>query len=150
LFSAVADQLALLSIISPSEANYATARLAASNYIYSHSDDFIPFLPSSSGEDGSGALDAGFMKPQEFERYCISIRDTAAWGGEPEILALSRAYDIPIHVVQGGTPPVVIHNPRGAPTDGDVRDKRAVRISYHRRMYGLGEVCIICHLVRLY
>ncbi|KIK59873.1 hypothetical protein GYMLUDRAFT_44351 [Collybiopsis luxurians FD-317 M1] len=139
LYSAIADQLALLSILSPPQANYATTRLAACNYIYTHPDDFIPFLPSTSGEDGPGALNAGIISPKEFEYYCQAIRDTAEWGGEPEILALSRAYNVPIHVIQSGTPPVVIHNPSGTPYDGDLREKRVVRISYHRHMYGLGE-----------
>lgn len=68
------------------------------------------------------------------------IRDTGAWGGEPEILALSRAYNVPIQVVQGGIPPVVVHRPDGH-TSGDLdRDATTVRISFHRRMYGLGEV----------
>jgi OTU domain-containing protein 6 len=118
-------------------------RLAASNYIWTHPEDFLPFLPSSGGEDGIGATDTGFMTPKEFEKYCADIRDTGVWGGEPEILALSRAYNIPIHVVQCGSPPVVVHNPAGAPVDGDVRNKNAVRISYHRKMYGLGEVGLI-------
>ncbi|KAF5391286.1 hypothetical protein D9757_001928 [Collybiopsis confluens] len=139
LYSAIADQLASLSIVSPTQANYATTRLAACNYIYTHPDDFIPFLPSTSGEDGPGALNAGIISPKEFEYYCQAIRDTAEWGGEPEILALSRAYSVPIHVIQSGKPPIVIHNPTGTPNDGDIRDKRVVRISYHRRMYGLGE-----------
>jgi len=139
LFSAVADQLQLLSIIPAPQASYANLRMAASTYIYTHPDDFLPFLPSTAGEDGAGALDAGLMSPQEFERYCASIRDTAIWGGEPEILALSRAFNVPIHVVQGGQPPIVVHNPRDSPTDDQVTEKRVVRISYHRRMYGLGE-----------
>ncbi|KAJ7582759.1 hypothetical protein C8J56DRAFT_230152 [Mycena floridula] len=130
LFSAIADQLALLSIIPPNHANYAAVRLAASNYIYSHPDDFLPFLPSDDG---------GIMSPKQFEQYCVAIRDTATWGGEPEILALSRAYNVPIHVIQGENPPVVIHKPTGAPQEQDTRSKRALRISYHRRMYGLGE-----------
>ncbi|KAJ3761080.1 hypothetical protein EV360DRAFT_38588 [Lentinula raphanica] len=139
LYSAIADQLALLSILPLSQANYATTRLAACNYMYSHPDDFIPFLPSTSGEDGPGALNAGIISPQEFQYYCQAIRDTAEWGGEPEILALSRAFNVPIHVIQSGQPPVVVHNPTGTPNDGDIRDKKVVRISYHRRMYGLGE-----------
>jgi OTU domain-containing protein 6 len=94
------------------------------------------------GEDGAGATDAGFMSRAGFERYCVAIRDTGVWGGEPEILALSRTYNVPIHVIQGGTPPVVVHNPTGAPQEHDLREKKALRISYHRRMYGLGEVCI--------
>ncbi|KAJ7046735.1 hypothetical protein C8F04DRAFT_207845 [Mycena alexandri] len=139
LFSAIADQLQLLSIIPPPQASYATTRVAASTYIYSHPDDFLPFLPSAAGEDAAGALDSGLMSPREFEQYCASIRDTAVWGGEPEILALSRAYNVPIHVIQGGQPPVVVHNPVGSSNDDPVAEKRVVRISYHRRMYGLGE-----------
>jgi hypothetical protein len=82
------------------------------------------------------------MSFRSFERYCTGIRDTSVWGGEPEILALSRAYDVPIHVVQGELPHVVVHNPRGAPKEGDALDqeRKVVRISYHRRLYGLGEV----------
>lgn len=83
------------------------------------------------------------MTRAEFEQYCVSIRDTGIWGGEPEILALSRAYNIPIHVIQGGNPPVVVHNPTGAPQEENLREKKVLRISYHRRMYGLGEVRII-------
>ncbi|KAK0210708.1 OTU-domain-containing protein [Desarmillaria ectypa] len=139
LFSAVADQLSLLGILQPVQANFVTVRLAASNYMLSHPDDFLPFLPSTGGEDAAGSYDGGLISPREFEQYCTTIRDTGAWGGEPEILALSRAFNVPIHVVQGGTPPVVVHNPNDAPEKGDMRVKRAVRISYHRRMYGLGE-----------
>ena len=78
------------------------------------------------------------MSRAQFERYCATMRDTAVWGGEPEILALSRAYNVPIHVVQGGTPPVVVHEP----SQDSSRGKQVVYISYHRRMYGLGEVGI--------
>jgi len=139
MFSAVADQLALLQLIPESQANYASVRDVAARYMFAHPDNFIPFLPSSVGEDGAGSTDdTGLMTPAQFERYCASIRDTAVWGGEPEILALSRAYNIPIHVVQGGTPPVVAHTPTGESQEPDVTAK-AVRISYHRRMYGLGE-----------
>ena len=80
------------------------------------------------------------MSQKSFEAYCLAIRDTAVWGGEPEILALSRAYNVPIHVIQGGSPPIVVHNPIGGPNVGGLHDDRVVRISYHRRMYGLGEV----------
>jgi OTU domain-containing protein 6 len=133
----------------PAQANYATVRYAASHYIYTHPDDFLPFLPSMDGEDGVGATSTGFMNRAAFERYCVTIRDTGAWGGEPEILALSRAYNVPIHVIQGGTPPVVVHNPTGAPQEGNLREKKALRISYHRRMYGLGEVRIAFNFIDL-
>ncbi|EGO18612.1 hypothetical protein SERLADRAFT_443947 [Serpula lacrymans var. lacrymans S7.9] len=135
LFSAIADQLSLLNIVPPNEANFVIVRRAASGYIYTHPDDFLPFLPCASGEDGIGATDnTGLMSPQAFEQYCLTIRDTGAWGGEPEILALSRAFNVPIHVIQGGKPPVVVHNPMEASPH-----RSPVLISYHRRMYGLGE-----------
>jgi OTU domain-containing protein 6 len=107
--------------------------------MYAHPDDFIPFLPSIGGEDGIGATDStGLMTPEGFRQYCLTARDTGAWGGEPEITALSRAYKVPIHVVQSGQPPVVKHSP--VPGADLSSGTTIVFISYHRRMYGLGEV----------
>jgi OTU domain-containing protein 6 len=79
------------------------------------------------------------MTPAQFAQYCDSIENTGKWGGEPEIQALARAYGVPIHVVQGGKPTVVTHEPAA----GGLRSTLPVMISYHRRMYGLGEVCCI-------
>ncbi len=84
-----------------------------------HPQDFVPFLPSIEGEDGTGVGDSGIIGPREYARY------------------------IPIHVVQSGQHPVVVHDPSGAPTTNNLKEQRAVRISYHRRMYGLGEVRIL-------
>lgn len=140
LFSAIADQLALLNILPANEANYVTLRTTASSYLSQHPDDFLPFLPSISGEDGVGATESGLMNARQFKQYCSTIKDTAAWGGEPEILALSRAYNVPIQVIQAGTPSVVTHTPDGNSPDNLARDAKIVRISFHRRMYGLGEV----------
>ncbi|KAH9975168.1 hypothetical protein BJV74DRAFT_863126 [Russula compacta] len=139
LFSAVADQLAILNIVPPQEAHYVSTRRAAAAYMLAHPQHFVPFLPSVEGEDGISVGDSGVIGPREYSRYCANIRDTSVWGGEPEILALSRAYAITIHVVQGGQPPVVVHDPNGAPATDNLKEQRAVRISYHRRMYGLGE-----------
>jgi len=123
-------------VLPPSQATYAAVRQTASHYMFSHPDDFIPFLPVVR-EAGDG--DIGLMTRDAFEQYCASVRDTALWGGEPEIMALSRAYNVPIHVVQGGRPPIVMFKPTD--TDGEnADDSRVLRISYHRRMYGLGEV----------
>ncbi|RDX56848.1 cysteine proteinase [Lentinus brumalis] len=138
MFSAVADQLALLGIVPQAQATYATCRAAAADYIFTHPDDFLPFLPSEGGEDAAGATDPGLMTREQFEKYCATMRNTASWGGEPEILALSRAFNVPIHVIQSGTPPVVVHDPREG-QKSKPGDKGVVYISYHRRLYGLGE-----------
>lgn len=106
-----------------------------------HPDDFLPFIPSISGEDGLGATaDTGLMSAKQFQQYCLSIRDTGTWGGEPEILALSKAYNVAILVIQAGNPPVVVHSPDGTFVDGMDRHAKVARISFHRRKYGLGEV----------
>jgi hypothetical protein len=67
-----------------------------------------------------------------------------------QIQALSRAFKVPIHVIQSGPPTIVSHGgaddafagamtPEQSASQGD----NIVRISYHRRMYGLGEVGLI-------
>ena len=140
----MADQLALLRVLQSEKATYLTTRNAAADYMKDHPDDFIPFLPSETGEDGRGPNESGLMGPREFSNYCSTIRETGTWGGEPEILALARSYNVPIHVVQAGNPSVVIHDPTEQHLE-DLSDPRAVRISYHRRMYGLGEVCVLSH-----
>ncbi|KAJ3525510.1 hypothetical protein NM688_g8393 [Phlebia brevispora] len=139
LFSAVAEQLAILGVLPPQQATYEATRRAAADYMQKHPDDFIPFIPSVDNSENDNAL----MSLEEYERYCATIRDTAAWGGEPEILALSKAYNVPIHVIQGATPHIVVHDPSDSTQShtqkNDKKSDQVVRISYHRRMYGLGE-----------
>ncbi len=36
--------------------------------------------------------------------YCSAVENTGVWGGQPEILALSRAFGTEIHVIQAGVP----------------------------------------------
>ena len=73
----------------PVKTCHTTTRAVTANYILSHMDDFLPFLPSEVGEDAVGATDAGLMTPVQFQRYCDAICTTVVWGGEPEILAFS-------------------------------------------------------------
>ncbi len=39
-----------------------------------------------------------------FLDYCSAVENTGVWGGQPEILALSRAFGTQIHVIQAGVP----------------------------------------------
>lgn len=136
LFSAIADQLAIYGALPPDQATYPAIRAVAAEFIRSHPDDFLPFLPSTGGEDALGATDAGMMTKLQFDKYCESIRSSGTWGGEPEIVALSRAFNVPIRVIQAEKPTVVEHSPDGAPAPPN---SPALWISYHRRLYGLGE-----------
>ncbi|KZT59786.1 cysteine proteinase [Calocera cornea HHB12733] len=139
MFTAVADQLHLLGLLPAAEARPETTRHAAAQYMRAHPDDFLPFLPSVEGEDGQGATDDGLMTAQQFERYCGNIDSTAQWGGQPELLALAKAYGVEIDVVQGGTPSVVKTRPSDDPHGHGHGQWPVAHISYHRRMYGLGE-----------
>lgn len=57
----------------------------AAQYMLAHPDDFMPFLPSITGEDSAGATDDGMMTPEQFQKYCSLVAETGEWGGEPEV-----------------------------------------------------------------
>ncbi|KAM3460979.1 hypothetical protein NHJ6243_005426 [Beauveria neobassiana] len=118
LFSAVADQLQTqLSIplgttttaSETKEPAYKTVRRAATDFMASHGDDFAPFVEG------------------DFATYLARMRDTAEWGGEPELMALARAYGVGIRVVQDGRTEEI--------GDGD----KVMWLAYYRHGYGLGE-----------
>ncbi|XWW96289.1 hypothetical protein V2A60_004262 [Cordyceps javanica] len=116
LFSAVADQLQTQLSIPLSrfasetkEPAYKTVRRTATEFMESHGDDFSPFIEG------------------EFDTYLTRMRDTAEWGGEPELIALARAYDVKIRVVQDGR------------TEEIGTGDRLVWLAYYRHGYGLGE-----------
>ncbi|GJN90676.1 hypothetical protein Rhopal_003688-T1 [Rhodotorula paludigena] len=126
MFSAIADQVNFLKL-SPNKETYQVARANAASYMRAHPDDFLPFLPSDLDPEN-------MMSQSEFARYCDTVEKTAEWGGEPEIRALSLHYQSPIIVIQAGTE-MVEHG-------SDLPRERAMLISYHRKMYGLGEVSL--------
>lgn len=102
----------------------------------SHPDDFMPFISDSDehmagidnkeagsqqvsdtstqeGECGTVVLSlcpalTYLCPPGHFMRYCDAVQSTGVWGGQPEILALARAFHSPIHVVQAGSPIVKV------------------------------------------
>ncbi|KDE08937.1 hypothetical protein MVLG_01029 [Microbotryum lychnidis-dioicae p1A1 Lamole] len=126
LYSAIADQANHLRLSTTKE-TYLTTRKHAAAYMRGHPDDFLPFLESS---DQAEAL----MTPEEYENYCATVENTAEWGGEPEIRALAKHYNIQIHVLQAGTDLLKVGE-----DDLPLGPAGPIRISYHRKMYGLGE-----------
>ncbi|EGG06117.1 uncharacterized protein MELLADRAFT_116630 [Melampsora larici-populina 98AG31] len=132
LFSAIADQLNLNGVpFQNSEAHtYSTCRTMAAEYMRRHPDDFIHYLPAA--DDG---IDEGLMSKVQYNQHCDQVRDSAQWGGEPEILALSKCFKFPIHVIQASTPTLKIGDEEFA----KFRSNKSLTISYHRKSYGLGE-----------
>ncbi|GAB0097262.1 OTU domain-containing protein [Sergentomyia squamirostris] len=71
------------------------------------------------------------ISDEEFVKYCESVKNTATWGGQIEIKALSHVLSVPIEVIQAEGPPTV---------QGDTEfDGPNIIITYHRHMYSLGE-----------
>lgn len=71
---------------------YTTTRDAAADYISSHKDDFLPFLAGPEGEDMAGATNDGLMTDADFAKYLDNVRNSAEWGGEPEVRLFSRLH----------------------------------------------------------
>ncbi|KAF9284611.1 OTU domain-containing protein 6B [Mortierella alpina] len=120
LYNAIADQL---SQHYQTETTVKDLRHGTAEYMREHADDFLPFLSNKHGD---------MMSPEDFVEYCKDLESTAVWGGQPELLALSRVHKVPIWVVQMGSPTVKL--------SADVYPaKTPLMVSYHRHMYGLGE-----------
>ncbi|KAL8732208.1 MAG: hypothetical protein Q9166_002956 [cf. Caloplaca sp. 2 TL-2023] len=128
LYAAVADQLAALKhgltpktpldsvggVMDPSNPPYKVARLVTASYIRDHADDFLPFLE------------------EPLDQYVSKIRDTGEWGGHLELLALAKAYDVDINVLQSSGQTEKIES-------GTPGMKSTLWLSYYHHNFGLGE-----------
>ncbi|XP_067268203.1 deubiquitinase OTUD6B [Chanodichthys erythropterus] len=97
-------------------------RAQTAQYMRSHADDFLPFLTDPNSGD--------MYTADEFEKYCNDVADTAAWGGQLELKALSQVLQLPIEVIQAESPSIII---------GEEYDKPPITLIYMRHAYGLGE-----------
>lgn len=128
LYAAVADQLDHSGIgLSPRApeiktdalnltpaAGYKIAREVAATYIEQHDEEFVPFLE------------------EPVEAYVRTIRNTGEWGGHLEILALAKAYEANINVLQGDGRVETI-------SCGIEKDIPTLWLAYYRHSFGLGE-----------
>ncbi|XP_033626290.1 deubiquitinase OTUD6B-like [Asterias rubens] len=118
LYNAVQHQLGLRG----TEVTMQKIRERVADYMRSHIDDFLYFL-SKADSDEPYTLD-------EYESYCRDIETTAAWGGQPEMSAMTSIFKIPIQVIQADSPAVNI---------GEQFQQDPLVLIYHRHAYGLGE-----------
>lgn len=117
LFASILDQLNIRH--GAQDLDIHKLRSMACDYIRSHSDDFIPYL-----------FDEQSMQLQNVEDYTREMQDTAKWGGEIEILALSHQFDCPISVLMSGRATHVV-NETGANPE--------LKLVYYKHSYALGE-----------
>ncbi|KAG9294805.1 hypothetical protein G9A89_008497 [Geosiphon pyriformis] len=120
LYNAIADQLSTQYNIMT---DYKDIRKNVAEYMRQNSDDFLPFLSTESGD---------LYTMEQFQRYCYNLENTADWGGQLELRAASKFYEIPIYIVQMGLPLLKI-------SEDEFTNKKPITLSYHRYMYGLGE-----------
>lgn len=133
LFNAVADQM---NVRYPAQKpyTYENMRRAAASFMRQHAEEFMPFI--SDLDESSAGMDECSQKKDpkaRFMEYCDAMENSSAWGGQPELLALSKVLYTPIYVVQAGLPIIKIG-------EEDFKDRSPLCIAYHVKMYGLGEV----------
>jgi OTU domain-containing protein 6 len=100
----------------PKKEPYQNVRYAAAEFMVANPDDFAPYME------------------EPLESYVQKIRDTAEWGGQLELQAISRAYSININVLQadGRVEKISCGTEKAA-------DTHAVWVAYYRHTFGLGE-----------
>ncbi|KAK2708719.1 deubiquitinase OTUD6B-like isoform X1 [Artemia franciscana] len=105
----------------PSRGN-AELRRATAKYMKERSHEFLPFLTSPKTQE--------LMTEPEFEAYCQEIEHTSAWGGQPELLAVSHVLKRTIKVLQADAAPLLIGE--------EYSSEKPLTVTYHKHMYGLG------------
>ncbi|XP_061109410.1 deubiquitinase OTUD6B [Conger conger] len=100
----------------------AQLRALTAKHMRSRANDFLPFLTNPNTGD--------MYTADEFEKYCSDVEDTAAWGGQLELRALSQVLEMPFEVIQADSPSIVI---------GEEYTNAPIVLIYMRHAYGLGE-----------
>ena len=120
LYSAIGMQLQpdQLQISQPDESPSAKAfqlvRITAGDFISNHPNDFAAFLD------------------EPLDVYVSKIKETAEWGGQLELQAVARAYDVDINVLQADGRVEKIES-------GSSPSQDPLWLAYYRHSYGLGE-----------
>ncbi|KAJ3219275.1 OTU domain-containing protein 6A [Dinochytrium kinnereticum] len=74
-------------------------RKIAADYLRNHCDSFLPFVAGDMDKD---------LTDEDYEKYCDDVENSATWGGQIELQALSQALKRQIHVFQMNTPVIKI------------------------------------------
>jgi OTU domain-containing protein 6 len=122
LYNAVSRQLKLLENV---EYSVDDLRLMAAEYILNHREEFAEFIESAENEEEEGSQN-------KLEIYCskITAKSPVVWGGEVEIVALSRSMRRNFVIYQAKASPYRI---------GQHLVSRPIQLSFHRHLLGLGN-----------
>lgn len=100
---------------------YNTLRQKTAQFMRDNPDEFLPFLSKDNGDPFSR---------DDFETFLKKTAETAEWGGQLEVRAMSSAMKRPIEIVQGEGPSIKI---------GEEFGGEPLTVCYHRHAFGLGE-----------
>lgn len=117
LFSACAKVLPndVVKKSGPYSEEYQNVRYAAADFMVKHRDTFEPFME------------------EPFDSYVIKIKDTAEWGGELELEAISGFYKVAINVLQSDGRVEKYQRPVNG------TDVPLLWLAYYKHSFGLGE-----------
>lgn len=116
LFASIADQLKTRQKV---DMSVKELRAKAADYIKANEEVFQPFL-----------FDQNTNSMQNVEEYANKVENTALWGGDIEILALSKIFDSPVRILMAGRKPMVVNEEGQQPE---------LKIVYYQHKLGLGE-----------
>lgn len=120
LYNAIRNQL---NVTDRLVCDVITLRNQTADYILENKDTLVFYMTNPTTGD--------CLNDAEFEKYCETVRNTPAWGGQIEISALSQILKAPIEVIQAtGSPTIQGEDQFNGPP---------LIITYHRHMYSLGE-----------
>ncbi|KXN69325.1 OTU-domain-containing protein [Conidiobolus coronatus NRRL 28638] len=117
LFNSVADQLKINHNQSKSAIEL---RRICCEELEKNIDNYLPYFTSKTGD---------IATQEEYLEYCNTMKNTASWGGDLELSALSSTLKLPIQIYQSSGPLVKF---------GDESKAKPILLSYHKHQYGLG------------
>ncbi len=120
LFSACAQGMPTKALASKlgeiKKESYQNVRYAAADFMSKHPDDFAAFME------------------EPLDSYVRKIRHTAEWGGELELQAIARSYEVDINVLRADGRIDKIKSGSDSKEGAD-----AIWLAYYRHSFGLGE-----------
>jgi len=105
---------------------YSEMRELCAETLFSNREEYAPFAEL---DDEGGAIST-------FDGYIEKVRNSSEWGGHLELRALAVGLKRTIVVYSADAPPLQIE---GGDSEGECGEKDAIRLSFHRNYYALGE-----------
>ncbi|SSD61825.1 related to OTU domain-containing protein 2 [Saccharomycodes ludwigii] len=97
-------------------------RSLAACHIREHSNDFTPYL-----------FDESTMSLKDVNQYTKSLEETACWGGDVELMALSNIFQCCIAIISSGKSTIIINEDKFKSMNPELK------LVYYKHSYALGE-----------